>query len=268
MKDSATFFLCFMLFVNLCGQLKSGQECFPPKANTLVYDVAGILTSSERQQLDEKLSHFHDSTSNQIAVVIVPDLCGMEKAQFAIELGEFWGVGHEKEDNGVLILVLPKSDRHKGQVFIATGRGLEAVIPDATCRMIVDKEMIPEFRDNLYFQGINAALDVLMSLARKEFSSEEYKSRSQTIKRNPWPILTIGMILLMLLFRFSARSRHMGNMNHMGFWQSMWMMGMLNRRHHGSWSNFTSGSGRFEGGSGFGGFGGGGFGGGGSGGSW
>ena len=113
---------------------KAGQECFPEKSNTLVYDVAGILTQGERQNLAEEMKLFHDSTSNQIALVILPDLCGMEKAQFAIELGEYWGVGHKKEDNGVIILIQPKTTSNKGQVFIATGRGLEAVIPDATDR--------------------------------------------------------------------------------------------------------------------------------------
>jgi uncharacterized protein len=247
---------------------KAGQECFPEKSNTLVYDVAGILSQSESQSLAQELKLFHDSTSNQIALVILPDLCGMEKAQFAIELGEYWGVGHKKEDNGVIILIQPKTARNKGQVFIATGRGLEAVIPDATCKIIVDREMIPRFKEGKYYEGIQAAINILTSLARKEFSSDQYKNQSGSKKRNPWPILSIGLVLLFLIFRFSARSQQFGNMNRMGLWQSMWMMGMLNRRHHGSWNNFTSGSGRFGGGSSFGGFGGGSFGGGGSGGSW
>lgn len=258
-------FCCSM--TNLIAQ-KAGQECFPEKSNTLVYDIAGILNASEREQLSKELKLFHDSTSNQIAVVIVPDLCGMEKAQFAIELGEYWGVGHQKEDNGIIVLIQPKTTQNKGQIFIATGRGLEAVIPDATCKIIVDQEMIPRFKEGKYYEGIHASIRILESLARKEYSSDEYKSRSTSKKRNPWPILSIGFVLLFFLFRFSARSRQLGRMNGMGAWQSLWMMGMLNRRHHGSWGNFTSGGGPFGGDSGFGGFGGGSFGGGGSGGSW
>lgn len=246
---------------------KVGQECFPEKSATLVYDVAGVLRPDEIQRLAEELKLFHDTTSNQIAVVIVPDLCGMEKAQFAIELGEYWGVGHQKEDNGIIILIQPKTSHNKGQVFIATGRGLESVIPDATCNIIVNREMIPQFKEGRYFDGIEAAIEILKALARKEYSSDEYKSQVSS-KRNPWPIFTIGVILLILLFRYSTRSRQFGNINGLGFWQSMWMMGMLNRRHHGSWNNFTGRNGEFGGGSSFGGFGGGSFGGGGSGGSW
>jgi uncharacterized protein len=260
--------IVFCLSIQSWFAQKSGQECFPEKRNNLVYDIAGILTETEKQVLAEELKLFHDSTSNQIAVVIVPDLCGMDKAQFAIELGEYWGVGHQKEDNGIMVVILPKTAQHKGQVFIATGRGLEAVIPDATCKIIVDREMIPRFKEGKYYEGIIDATAILKSLARKEFSSDEYNNHSRSKKRNPWPILSIGMVLLFILIRFSARSKRFGSMNGMGFWQSMWMMGMLNRSHHGSWNNFTSGSGPFGGGSGFGGFGGGSFGGGGSGGSW
>ena len=172
---------CQLIILLLCmsGVLaqKAGQECFPPKSNTLVYDVAGILSPNDREGLNDQLNHFHDSTSNQIAVVIVPDLCGMDKAQFAIELGEYWGVGHQKEDNGVIILIQPKTARNKGQVFIATGRGLEAVIPDATCKIIVDREMIPLFKEGRYKDGIEAATNILTSLARKEFSSDQYKNQ-------------------------------------------------------------------------------------------
>ena len=262
------FTLLLFVLHHLTHAQKAGQECFPEKKQTLVYDVAGILESSERERLAEELKLFHDSTSNQIAVVIVPDLCGMEKAQFAIELGEYWGVGHQREDNGIIILVQPKNQQHKGQVFIATGRGLEAVIPDATCKIIIEREMIPQFKQNQYAIGIHAAINILKSLARKEFSSDEYKNQAGAKHRNPWPIFGIGIAFLFLLFRFSARSRQFGNMNQMGIWQSMWLMGMLQRRHHGSWKNFTSGSGQFSDSSNFGGFGGGSFGGGGSGGSW
>lgn len=266
MRYYSLIFLCLSI-TNVFSQ-KVGQECFPNKSNTLVYDVAGVLRQSEGQRLAEELKLFHDSTSNQIAVVIVPDLCGMEKAQFAIELGEYWGVGHKKEDNGIIILIQPKTSHNKGQVFIATGRGLESVIPDATCKIIVDREMIPHFKEGRYLEGIQAAAEILKSLARKEYSSDEYKSQAHSKKRNPWPIFGVGLILLILLFRYSARSRQFGRINGLGPWESMWMMGMLNRRHHGSWNNFTTRNGEFGGGSSFGGFGGGSFGGGGSGGSW
>ena len=109
-----------------------GQECFPQKQNKLVYDEANVLSPEEESDLEKRLVAFADSTSNQITLVIVADLCGMDKYQFAIELGESWGVGQSKEDNGVVFLVKPKTPDSKGEIFIAVGRGLEGAIPDIT----------------------------------------------------------------------------------------------------------------------------------------
>ncbi|MFM7728072.1 MAG: TPM domain-containing protein, partial [Flavobacteriales bacterium] len=132
----------------------AGQECFPKKENKLVYDVADVLSSGEERELEQHIIRIADSTSNQITIVIVPDLCGMDKAQFAIELGELWGVGQTKEDNGIVMLIKPKTKTSKGEMFIAVGRGLEGVIPDITAKGIVDNECVPSFKQNDYYQGI------------------------------------------------------------------------------------------------------------------
>jgi len=69
------------LLMATMGQAQlAGQECFPKKENKLVYDVADLLNEGEESMLESMLVSFADSTSNQITVVIVPDLCGMEKA--------------------------------------------------------------------------------------------------------------------------------------------------------------------------------------------
>jgi uncharacterized protein len=128
-----------LLSAQLFAQL-AGQECFPTKKNKLVYDAADVLSSEEESILETRLVAFADSTSNQITVVIVPDLCGMDKAQFAIELGESWGVGQSQEDNGIVFLVKPKTIDSKGEIFIAVGRGLEGAIPDITAKQITDNE--------------------------------------------------------------------------------------------------------------------------------
>ena len=77
-----------------------------------------MLSGGENQELENKLVAFNDSTSTQIAIVIIKSLDGMEKNQYATELAEKWGIGNKKKDNGILILV-SKTDR---QIFIATGR--------------------------------------------------------------------------------------------------------------------------------------------------
>jgi uncharacterized protein len=253
---------------------KAGQECFPEKALRLVYDEAGVLSSSEKSQLENELVMFSDSTSNQIAVVIVNDLCGMEKAQFAIELGQAWGVGQAKEDNGIVMLIKVKTASSKGEAFIAVGRGLEGAIPDATALQIIDREMIPAFRNNNYSGGIEAGVHVLMELAQGEYDSNSY-SKGKTVGAGTILFIVFGVIFVIIL-AFGLRAyqvKKYARVNNIGFWVAWALLNNIQRQHTGSWSDFNRGRGGFGGwsgggGGGFGGFGGGSFGGGGAGGSW
>jgi uncharacterized protein len=253
----------------------AGQECFPKKENKLVYDAANILNDGEESMLESMLVSFADSSSNQITVVIVPDLCGMDKSQFAIELGELWGVGQAKEDNGIVMLVKPKTVESKGEIFIAVGRGLEGAIPDITTKQIIDNECIPSFKNEAYYKGIEAGAVVLMQLARGEYDSDAYASKhTKRKKKGGLGIALLGLLIVAFVFiAKAAQTKRYAQTNQIGFWAAWALLNAASRSHRGYYNNFSSGRGGFGGfggggGGGFGGFGGGGFGGGGAGGSW
>ncbi len=239
-----------------------------PNPPRLINDLTGTLSKAQVNKLERKLVDFSNSTSNQIAVVFVNSFEGYDKAEYASLLGHRWKVGQKKFDNGIVILVKPKKGRVKGQAFIATGYGLEGAIPDAITKRIVDNEMIPEFIKGNYYAGIDRATNVLMDLAKGEYSSSEYRKRTEQVPyAGMVPIIVIALVFLLMRVG-RARSHSVGH--GVPFWTALWLAGSMggHRGHSGSWSNFSSGSGSFGGGSSFGGFGGGGFGGGGAGGSW
>jgi uncharacterized protein len=272
LQKLTTLFALLLISAHITAQL-AGQECFPKKENKLVYDVADLLSAQEEALFEKTLVAFADSTSNQIAVVIVPDLCGMEKSQFAIELGESWGVGQSKEDNGIVFLIKPKTTDSKGEIFIAVGRGLEGAIPDITTKQIIDNECIPLFKQNRYFEGISAGTTVLMQLARGEYDSDAYASKHLKRKKKGGVGIAILALLIIALVGFvkATQAKRYAQTNQIGFWAAWALLNAASRSHRGYYSNFSSGRGGFggfSGGSGFGGFGGGGFGGGGAGGSW
>lgn len=229
----------------------------PPR---LVNDFAGILTPDEQNALEQKLRAYNDSTSTQIYVVTVKDLNGYEPSDFAFRLGEKWGVGQKGKNNGIVILIKPKIGNDKGRAFIATGYGMEEVIPDAIARQIVDNEMIPYFKENSYYKGIDAAIKVIIDLASELYTAEEYSKGE-----SPWG----GIIFLIIFFGIIILSARRGNRMQGGsigrnipFWLLMSSMG---GGRGSSFGHFSSGSGSFGG---FSGGGGGSFGGGGAGGSW
>ncbi len=262
--------LLLVVFLFSCNGL-SAQENLPAPQNPpkLVNDFADILSPQQEQVLERKLVAFSDTTSNQITIVIVSDFNGYDKANFAYGIGNKWKVGQKEFDNGVVIALRPKTSREKGEVFIATGYGLEPAIPDATANRIVDVEMIPHFENNDYFEGLNQATDVLMSLAVGEYNSDQYRKETSSGGAGFLVPIIVMIIIIVMIKRGNSSHRNYGGRSggSSGLLGALLLMSMGNR-HTGSWNDFSSGSGSFGGGGGFGGFGGGSFGGGGAGGSW
>lgn len=263
-SDRMRLIKCFLILI-IIGVYSfpafSQNEGIPAKPNPprLVNDYTGVLSVQEINQLEQKLVNYNKETSNQIVVVFVDDMHGYDVSDFAYQIGENWKVGQEKFDNGVVVLVKPKGSAGSRKAFIAVGYGLEGVIPDIAAKRIVDNEMIPHFKTNDFFGGINKATDVIMALASKEYSYNDYKKKGMN---NFWTLGIFGFILLifyLLSRKFKGgKGSNSGNVSHGGFYPLF-----------GPWTTMSSGrsSGGFGGG-GFGGFGGGSFGGGGAGGSW
>ncbi|MCD6201488.1 MAG: TPM domain-containing protein [Bacteroidales bacterium] len=261
-KNILTVFLT--LFIS--GMLWA--QDFPERPNPprLVNDFTGFLKPQETQALENKLEQFARETSTQIAIVIVPDLHGYDKADYAQRLAERWGIGQKGKNNGALILVKPKTAHEKGEVFIATGYGVEGAVPDAIAKRIVEYEIIPEFKAGKYYAGLDKATTRLIELTRGEYTADQYvkSHKKESLIGNIFAILII-ILVFFVFFGNARRSRHthIGRSN-VPFW-TLFFLGGSGGHSRGSFNNFSSGSGSFGG---FGGFGGGSFGGGGAGGSW
>ena len=129
---SRLYHLVFLLL--LAGNLFA-QVPARPQPQRLVNDLSGLFSSRQVQVLERALVDFADSTSNQIVVVTVPELYGYDKAELAYEIGQQWGVGQKEFDNGLVILIKPKTAYSNGEVFIATGYGLEGAVTDAFAKI-------------------------------------------------------------------------------------------------------------------------------------
>jgi uncharacterized protein len=238
-----------------------------PNPPRLVNDFASMLSSQEINALERKLVDFNDSTTTQIAIVTVPTLDGTDINDFAQKLGEKWGIGQKGRDNGVLILVKPKTADSRGYVKIASGYGVEGALPDITCGEIVDYEILPAFRNGDIYGGLNNATSIIMSLVRGEFTASEYGENSKKSSGKGIPIgpILIGIFILISIISKASGGHNNKNISSGGlpFWLLMGMMGS-GRGHGGSWGGFSGGGSS----GGFGGFGGGSFGGGGASGSW
>ena len=245
------------------------ENVFPEKLNPprIVNDYTNFLSQKENAYLENKLVKFNNETSTQIAIVIVKSLNGYDKSDYAARLGEKWGVGQKGSNNGLLILIKPKYAREKGEVFIATGYGLEGAVPDAVAKRIVEREIIPNFKNGLYFKGLNSAVDRIIELTKGEYTSNEYMKKNTEGAGSVIGFFMLFFIIIIfsIIGKF-RRARHYSLGHNIPLWTALWLASSSSHSSGSSWNSFSSGSGSFGGG--FGGFGGGGFGGGGAGGSW
>lgn len=251
-RHKLTLLLGLFLVLLTFGTTLKAQLPSPPNPPQLVNDYTGTLSSSQINALERKLVAYNDSTSTQILVLLVDDLQGYDIHEYSTKIGHSWGVGQKGKNNGVVITVKPKKSGERGQADICPGYGMEEYVTDATSKRIIEKEMIPAFKEGDYYTGIDNAVNVIMDLCSGKFSQDEYGHEGFPL----WFTIIIIIAIIVIFSKFSGGGQNYSG----GGTRTIWIpMG-------GGFSGGGFGGGGHSGG--FGGFGGGGFGGGGASGSW
>jgi len=142
--------------------LAFGQSSLP-KPSGHVNDFAALLDAPARLALEQRLTDVEATTSSEIAVATVKSLDGMSVEEYANRLFKQWGVGQQKTDNGVLVLVAP----NEREMRIEVGYGLEGVLPDGLAGEIRDQQFLPRFRDDDYAGGITAGVNRIADIVAK-----------------------------------------------------------------------------------------------------
>jgi uncharacterized protein len=245
-----------------------------PKPNPprLVNDYAHALSADQVDALERKLVAYDDSTSNQVVIVTIETLNDLPIEDVSLQVLRSWGVGGQaKKDNGIVILAAIKD--HK--IWISTGYGMEGSIPDITAKTIIETDIVPNFKQENYYRGFDAATSSIMEAAAGEYQAPAgYSDRGNGGGRRRGPnwiiIIFIIIVVILRLFGGGGGGRGGGFMSRRGYSGfGGGLLGGLLGGSIGSGGFGGGGSGGFGGGGGgFGGFGGGSGGGGGAGGGW
>ncbi len=252
-----------VFFVFLSGLAGFAQN-IPPKPDPprLVNDFANQLNPTEAAALEQKLVAYNDSTSTQITVVVVPTTGDYPIGDYAFALGREWGVGQQGKNNGLVIL-WASSDR---KVFIATGYGMEGAIPDAIAKRIINQVIIPDFRNGMFYRGLDRGVDAVIKYAAGEYKADPAEEQEEGFPVGLVVFIVIFIVVLISIGGKGGNNRGKGYNAGPVFWPYTTYSGR--GRSSGSWGGGGFGGGFGGGGGGFGGFGGGSFGGGGAGGSY
>lgn len=254
--------ILLILFTVFSFAIVFGQTVLPrPNPPRLVNDAANVLSPEQVEILEHKLVALDDSSSNQIAVVLIKTLGDYAIEDYAVKLFREWGIGNKKTNNGVLIIAAI-DDR---KVWIEVGYGLEGAIPDVTASSIYRNEIVPSFKEQNYYRGIDNAINALTKAAVGEYKIKKEKKGKGSSGGSILVVVFLLFLIIMVLGRSGRGGGGMGG-GRSGFGniaEALILSSLLNsgRGSGGGWGGSSSGGG-------FGGFGGGSSGGGGAGGSW
>jgi uncharacterized protein len=144
------------------------QKAIPELWSLHVHDEAHLLSKQTVDFLEEKLKVYEDSTSNQIAILIVASLDGESLEEYSLKVAEKWKLGQKNKDNGALLFIAV--DDHK--MRIETGIGLEGVLTDVACNRIIRNELATNFRKGEFDEGVKAAVQTMIRVIGGEFIAD------------------------------------------------------------------------------------------------
>jgi len=186
--------------------LQSAMAGIPPRPEParFVNDFAGMLSEGEQRALESKLRGYFDSTSTQIVVVTLQSLEGDEAWSVGQQIGQAWGVGQDKNDNGVVFLI-SKEDR---KINISVGYGLEARIPDIYAKRIIRDIVSPNFKAGQFYGGIDQAIDRMIEYSSGEFKADPKKKRGDELSAGQGMVVFFFVLLFIFIVIAMANRRN------------------------------------------------------------
>jgi uncharacterized protein len=185
------------------GTQKASAYSNPGNPTGYVNDFAQVLDPVTKLRLERDLGNFHASTTNEIAIAIVPSMNGDYIENYAARLFKDWGIGTRDRDNGVLI-VLAIQER---KIRIEVGYGLEGALPDSVAQGIINTTMTPSLRDGNYDAAVLNGVNDIKEAVQYEYATNAVPMPITTFDaESAWKFVVAGFFLLQWLVSILARS--------------------------------------------------------------
>ena len=185
----------------------SGFSFTPPPNDGFLTDATGVLTSKEELNIEDMLQEYAQKTGTEIAVIIVQNVGGKTIEDAAKDIAERWRVGVDGPARGV-VLLFSYEDR---DLFMVIGDGLQGVLSPEVAQGVIERDIIPHFRDGNYGIGIGEGVRSIMKHISGEYTSERYDSSPASLL-SVWLVNIVGIagltgmvVLLWTRWRRDAR---------------------------------------------------------------
>lgn len=170
---------------------------FPPLTGRVV-DNAQLLSTEAEAKLTGALAALEQATGRQLVVATLPSLQGYEIEDYGYQLLRAWVIGRKAENDGVILIVAP----NERAVRVEVGYGLEPVLTDALSSLIIQRSLLPAFREGRFEDGIVGGTTELvkqLSLPESEARTLVAQAASQAASRSATPGSSLPVIIVIIV---------------------------------------------------------------------
>ena len=158
--------LALTLLVSLAAR---SETVAVPELQQRVTDTTHTLSAQARSSLTQTLAKFEQDTGHQLAVLLVGTTGDETIEQYATRVFDSWKLGDKKRDDG-LLLVVATADH---TLRIEVGYGLEGVVTDLQASQVINRSIVPYFKQGDVEGGIQAGVEKLIQIATSPASDAE-----------------------------------------------------------------------------------------------
>ena len=172
-----------LLFISLIASIAVAKEYSPDElvnpniADRRIYvaDPANLVGSQAEAIANSTLWNLRQKTGAEAVLVVVPNTGDYTREEFATRLFDNWKVGKSDKDNGVIILIVPDQK----EAWIATGYGVEGVIPDISAAKIIQRSVVPYMKEGNLDGAVVAVTSDVSNVLSDPVAAEELKSNKE-----------------------------------------------------------------------------------------
>ncbi len=206
----------------LLAQDASIRRLFPAQPSNYLTDAAGIVDPATATAINDFAARLRTATGAELAVVTLPTIEDRAPGDVALAIGRAWGVGAKgaigdsARNAGIVLLLVPRTAEHKGEIYLSTGRGIEGIITDAIAGRIADL-MLPLLREGRWGDALLLGTRAVVATVARGYgvsdstlaAADPFQGGEADIQINPLLVLLVVIVILLIasaLLRSAGRA--------------------------------------------------------------
>ena len=192
--------------------LSARVDAITLKFNGFIADEANLLSDEVENDLNMTLWDLQKKSGADLVVVTLPSLNGKTVEEVALDIGRSYKLGAVGKNNGMVYLTALSERRMR----IEQGLGLEKKIKVSTLENIMNKDILPYYKQNDYERGIRRGTYLLaqtvaeaegVTIKKQGVCPSAPSARTSSRSDVRWWIWPLAIIMAI----FSPRRRRFGS---------------------------------------------------------